>query len=136
MSLESTKKAMEVLIRTAQEHPFPGLLTLRYVWQSQALLAFTKFPITCTIELPAANSRRTHHFYDAAYTALKKEGIPFTLHWGQTNDLQTDGAGKVRERWGTHTVTRWLLARRKILSTPAELKRFSNDLSDWCQLSS
>jgi hypothetical protein len=132
VSLHDAVQAMEVLIATAKAHPFPGLLTMRYVWQSKAMLAFTRFPVTCTIELPAAASQRTRQYYTRAFDALKAVGIPFTLHWGQMNDLNE---GNVRARWGDDTVSRWIQARRRLLSAPGERYRFSNDLSDRCGLS-
>jgi hypothetical protein len=132
VSLEDAVLSMEILIKTAKAHPFPGMLAMRYVWQSEAILAFTRFPITCTIELPAAASTRTTEYYSRAFDALKGAGVLFTLHWGQMNDLDES---KVRARWGDDTVNRWLKARRTLLST-AELRyRFSNNLSDRCGLS-
>ncbi len=44
-------KAMDLLGKlTRDEGPIPGIFAMRFVKQSQATLAFTKFPITCVLE--------------------------------------------------------------------------------------
>ena len=131
VSLDTTASAMDVLIHTAKEFPFAGLLSLRYVCASRAKLAFTKFaPVTCTIELPAAGSPRTVEFYTRAFNALKAAKIPYALHWGQMNNFTSR---TVREMWGA-VVDDWIAARHALLTTPNARYMFSNKLSGDCGL--
>ena len=52
VALENVPRVMDGLLDIAQKHPFPGILALRYVPRSKASLAFTRFDMTCTIEIP------------------------------------------------------------------------------------
>ena len=132
IALADAVRAIEVLTKTAQSYHFPGLLALRYVRRSNALLAFTKFdPVTCAIELPAAGGHRTQEYYRRAWAALKANEIPYTLHWGQCNDFD---AQTVRSMWGT-SVDRWVTARNGFLS-PIGRHMFSNDLLTRCKMDS
>jgi hypothetical protein len=131
VSLDTTIAAMDMLIHSAKKFPFAGLLSLRYVRASKAKLAFTKFaPVTCTIELPAAGSKRTAEFYARAFNALEAAKIPYTLHWGQMNNFTPQ---RVRNMWGT-AVDGWIAARHSLLTTPKARYMFSNKLSGDCGL--
>ena len=96
---------------------------------SDALLAFTKFETTCTIEMTGAGGRRTEKFYARAWAALDKAGIPYTQHWGKINNTT---AANLRTRWGS-SVDQWIAARQSLLS-PAGRRLFSNDLLSRCEL--
>ena len=100
------------------------------------LSGFTKFPVTCCIELPAAGCEATIEFYDTVFPALDAAGIEFTLHWGQMNDYQSGGATKVRNRWGDAAVNSWLTARESLLDTQVLRERFSNQMLEDCGLNS
>ena len=124
-------RAMEVLGKLARQHPFPGLLCMRYVRPSLAPLAFTKFaPVTCTIELPAAASARTTSYYERSFRALEDANISYTLHWGQMNNFNPDS---VRRMWGSG-VDAWLGARERLLPTSADRFRFSSPFTESCGL--
>ena len=124
-----TERAVETLIDVAREYPFPGMFGLRFVKQSTALLAFTRFETTCTIEMTGAGSRRTLGFYNRAWAALEARGIPFTQHWGKVNN--TDRSN-LCDRWGG-AAAEWLAARRSFLGS-AGRAMFSNDLLAACGL--
>jgi hypothetical protein len=130
--LERAVQVMDALCQLAEQHPFPGLLCMRYVRASNAPLAFTKFvPVTCTIELPAAGSTRTSAYYARALHRLEAANIPYTLHWGQMNNFDEPGA--VRRMWGSG-VDDWLAARQRLLTTPAARYRFSSPFTEVCGL--
>lgn len=88
-----------------------GVMACRWVKASRATLAFTQFPITCTIEIPGMANANTQAYYDAAYKALFASGIPTTAHWGQIYPVGPDillaYGGKVQQ---------WLDARAQLLS--------------------
>jgi hypothetical protein len=129
VDLSNAGAAIDTLIDVAGAYPFPGLFGLRYVQRSDAFLAFTRFDITCTIEMTGAGSQRTLGFYDRAWTALDRAKIPYTLHWGKVNNTTCDN---IRVRWGSD-VDHWLSARRLLL-TGAGRAMFSNELLAACQL--
>lgn len=131
VELRNAIAATEILVDAARRFPFPGVLALRYVRPSKAKLAFTKFaPATCTIEIPAAGSKRTIEFYEKAFAALCNAHIPYTLHWGQMNNFTPKN---VRNMWGS-AVDEWIAARHRLLTSAHARLMFSNDLLTLCGL--
>jgi hypothetical protein len=127
----NTLAAMETVIDVARGYNFPGLFGLRFVKRSSALLAFTRFDTTCTIEMTGAGGSRTLNFYDRAWAALEARGIPFTQHWGKINNIQRSN---ICERWGD-SAAGWLAARRAFLG-PNGRAMFANELLTACGLES
>src|SRR5687768_6223422 len=126
-----TRAAMETVIGVAGDYSFPGMFGLRFVKRSTALLAFTRFDTTCTIEMTGAGGPRTLNFYDRVWAALEARRIPFTQHWGNVNNIQRSN---ICARWGD-AAAGWLAARRKFL-TPKGRAMFANDLLTGCGLES
>jgi hypothetical protein len=129
VDLANAGQALGTLIDAANRYPFPGLFGVRYVQRSDALLAFTKFETTCTIEMTGAGGLRTQKFYARAWAALDKAGIPYTQHWGKINHTT---AANLRTRWGAG-VNQWIAARQSLLS-PSGRRLFSNDVLSRCEL--
>lgn len=69
--------------------PIPGILSMRFVKGSSATLAFTRFPVTCVLEVDGipweANNNMIglDEFLAEVLKAFKSAGIAFTLHWGK-----------------------------------------------------
>jgi FAD binding domain len=124
---------VEIIMEEAKKVPFLGLVALRYIKKSRATLAFTKFDTTCAIEIPAVFSHRTLTFYENLWNRLDAEGIIFTSHWGQMNDLDDT---KLRKRWGANLVEEWIESRNTLLKTAAQRNMFSNDFVNNCGLNS
>jgi hypothetical protein len=103
--------------------PFAGLFAFRYVKQSQASLAFTRYSHTCICELDGVFSDRTNNFYTAVWDALEKSGIPFTFHWGKVNELNRT---RLRNMYGAD-LDKWLTARNTLLDAKAQAV-FNNPL--------
>jgi FAD binding domain len=116
--------AANVIFKVCQTTPFPGLVAFRYVKQTKATLGFTKYPITCAIELPATFAKETNKFYTALYAALDTAGIAYTFHWGQCNNLNSTN---VRAKYGTAAIQKWLDARYTLLQTSDQQAMFAND---------
>ena len=110
--------------------PFGGLFAFRFVKQSCALLAFTKFPPTCTIELPCTFGNRSEQFFQRVWLELDNAGIPYTLHWGQQNNLT---AARVRKMYGATKVDQWIQSRNTLL-TPQMREVFSSPFLKECGL--
>lgn len=122
--IAQAEKAVALVMTTAAQANFAGLLGIRFVRNSAATLAFTRFaPLTCTIELPGLNSAGTQNFYKQVYDGMDKAGIPFTLHWGQEGDYSPVRLAKM---YGDAVET-WLQARNQLLPDPVQRYMFTND---------
>ncbi|MEO5928297.1 MAG: FAD-binding protein [Candidatus Kapaibacterium sp.] len=128
--LEYVLHARDILLNAHPEvDEYPGLISFRYIKGSKALLAFTQYPVTCAIELPAAHSDRTLAYYNRIWNDFTAAGIPFTLHWGQMNNFTP---ALVRKMYGGK-VDAWIGARTTLLD-PGMQAVFSNDFLKSCGL--
>jgi hypothetical protein len=92
-------KALELLVNLARkEGPIPGIYAMRFVKQSHATLAFTKFPVTCMIEIDGLNwNPKTdklislQDFCTRIIEVFQANNIPFTQHWGKNADWSFPG---------------------------------------------
>jgi hypothetical protein len=127
---KDSAKALELLTQlTLQEGPVPGIFAMRFVKQSGATLAFTRFPITCMLEIdgltwkPKKNKMISLEEYcTRIIEVLKSNNIPFTLHWGKNADWSFPGLvehmyGQDMNRWKEH---------RNALLGPVNKVLFSN----------
>jgi hypothetical protein len=121
--LQHIRRAVEIISEVAKSYPFGGVVAVRYVKRSRALLAFTKYEPTATIEIQAVDSARSREAYERIWTSYEDEGIPCSFHWGQVLPYKPAHYrwiyGEQRERW--------LSAKARLLS-PAGRKLFSNEL--------
>ncbi|MFL6275420.1 MAG: FAD-binding protein [Blastocatellia bacterium] len=115
VAMEDAARALDVLLTTPEVKDYAGVLAFRWVKGSKALLAFTKFATTCTIELPGSYADRTMAYYNAVWKALEDAGIPYTLHWGQINNFTPE---RVRKMYGA-AVDDWLKSRNQLLKPQA-----------------
>jgi hypothetical protein len=130
VAMEDAVRAYQILTTAPEVQSYPGLLAFRWVKASQALLAFTKFPTTCTIELPAAYADGTTNYYEAVWNALDAAGIPYTLHWGQMNNFTPDRVGKM---YGAAR-DQWVASRQQLLAAPGLQSVFSSAFLQGCGL--
>lgn len=128
MSMElgiDIKDSSRVLDLLFELHPevdvYLGVISYRWVKQTGALLGFTKFPVTATIEFNASANNRTLAFYQRIWNELEIRNIPYTLHWGQMNDFSPQ---KIRKMYGT-AADKWKMCREKLMS-PAARAVFSS----------
>lgn len=91
-------KALEVVsAMTKIEGPIPGIFAMRFVKQSDATLAFTKFPITCMLEIDGVLWNKSNKLMSLEeygrrmIEVLQQNDIPFTLHWGKNSDWSFPG---------------------------------------------
>lgn len=124
-------KALDLLVKLAREEgPIPGIYAMRFIRQSAATLAFSKFPVTCMVEIDGINWDAGQHdmislekFCTRMIEVLKDNGIPFTLHWGKNADWAFPG---LAEHMYGKRVEVWKAERKKLLRPEME-KLFSND---------
>jgi hypothetical protein len=137
MSLEigidanQTSIIVNKILDVATQFPFVGVIALRYIRKSKATLSFAKFSKTCTIEIPGIKSNNTQKFYNKLWERLDADGVDFTFHWGQMNNLN---AQNIRKRWSNEAVDAWIEAREEILKTPKQRFMFSNQFIIDCGL--
>jgi hypothetical protein len=107
-------KALELLVNLAKnEGPIPGIYAMRFVKQSGATLAFTKFPVTCMLEIdgliwnPKDNNISLQKFCTRIVEVLQANNIAFTQHWGKNADWSFPGLiqymyGNKAKEWMTY----------------------------------
>lgn len=134
----NTSKAWNVLSNVAKNNgPFPGLFGMRFVKQSGATMAFTKFPYTCMIEIDGVQWEESKKlmsltkFSEKMIEALQQNGIPFTIHWGKNADW---GFPNLVDHMYENQAEKWKQQRNSLLS-PEMARLFSNGFMDTTGLS-
>ena len=128
--LEFAASALEVILGAHRvAGPFAGFIAFRFVRRSDALLAFTRFPVTCTIEFPGVFSRHSERYFEQVWNSLDRAGIPYTFHWGQVNNLTP---ARVRAMYGV-AVDQWIASRER-LRDPRMREVFSSPFLEQCGL--
>lgn len=96
---------------------------MRFVKGTKALLGYTKFDPTCTLEIDAPDTAKTREYANAVWTRLEQAGIPFTMHWGKFNWFLTPA--RLQGMYGEN-VQKWIASREALLS-PEVRRVFTND---------
>ncbi|MBW1297412.1 FAD-binding protein [Aquimarina litoralis] len=124
-----SEKAMNLLGKlTRDEGPIPGIFALRFVKQTKATIGFTKFPITCMIEIDGVLWKKTRkimsleEYNRRMIEVLKENDIPFTIHWGKNSDWEFPGL--VKHMYG-NKAEEWMTQRENLLSSEMQTL-FSN----------
>jgi len=129
--LEESGRAVETILNVhGNSMSFPGVIALRYVKKSEALLAFTRFNMTCVIDLDAVDNKVSRQFFRNVWHAFENQKIPYTIHWGKANELTSD---QLQTMYGDDLET-WLSERRKLIGTKT-CRLFSSPFTDQCGLS-
>jgi len=123
---DSTRVLAEIMALNG-ESAFPGLLGLRWVKKTPATLGFTRFPITCVLELDAVDSGKTNRFLVRVWDRLDALSIPYTMHWGKVNFGLTPE--RMHRAYGTANVDNWRLARQQLLDAPTRAV-FTNEFME------
>nr|WP_294949361.1 FAD-binding protein [uncultured Mucilaginibacter sp.] len=117
--------------------PIPGILSARFVKATEATLGFTRFPVTCVLEVDGTLWEENLHmisldaFLTEVIKAFKSNGIDFTLHWGKNAPWSFPGLvdtiyGDADDEWKDM---------RSVLLTKPMADLFSNDFLDTVKLS-
>lgn len=129
--MNRTEEAVDLItgvIRHAyktKNQPFMGPVALRFVKGSPATLAFARFsPITCTIELPGARLRWVPQIYRDIFEGLHAAHVPYVLHWGQEGQFDAES---LERSFTSERLSTWKAARHRVLNTPEQRARFSNE---------
>ncbi|MEJ0106459.1 MAG: hypothetical protein WDO19_29675 [Bacteroidota bacterium] len=88
---KDSPRALDLLANLAKtEGPIPGMFAMRFIKGSKANLAFSRFPVTCMIEIDGVlwkgNKKiiSIEKFCTRMLEVLKENNIQFTIHWGRT----------------------------------------------------
>ena len=135
---KDSPKALKLLADLANnEGPIPGIFAMRFIKQSEGTLAFSKFPITCMIEIDGVLWKKSRklmslkEFSKRMIEVLKANNVPFTIHWGKNSDW---GFPDLVKHMLGNKVDEWKNIRSALL-TPEMAKLFSNDFTDTTKLS-
>ncbi len=132
-----SSKTLEVLTELTRKHPVPGIFAMRFIKQSEATLAFSKFPFTCMIEIDGIQWSDKEklislkEYSTKMIQVLKDTNIPFTIHWGKNANWGFHGL--VEHMYGDK-VKKWKKVRSSLLSTQMQ-DLFSNEFLDSTKLS-
>ncbi len=95
---KDTGKALDLFIRLVNEEgPVPGAMALRFIKASKATLAFTRFPMTCILEMDGIlwkgnqDMISPEDFERRIIEAFMAAGIKFTIHWGKNANWSFPG---------------------------------------------
>jgi len=131
MNAFDASRVLEEIILINEQSPFAGAIAFRYVKGTEALLGFTKFPLTCILELDGVDSSLTRDFFQTVWDRLEELNIPFTIHWGKIN-FGLD-AQRVRNMYGDTVVDKWIDCRHQLLDEETR-QVFTNKFMEKCGL--
>ncbi|GAB2591560.1 FAD-binding protein [Spirosoma areae] len=131
LNATDSPQALEEMVALNKQTAYPGVMAMRWVKQTPATLGFTRFPITCVLELDGVDALLTRQFLERAWNRLDALGIPFTMHWGKVNFGLT--ASRVRQMYTDARVDAWLAARHYVLDAPSRAV-FTNEFMETCGL--
>jgi hypothetical protein len=114
-----TAKAVKLTIDAVNTgaQAFAGLVAVRFVPQSMATLAFSRFGPTCTIEIPAMGGHKSDSVFRRVLKSIDRAGIDYTLHWGQALYFEPRD---VVAMYGPERVAAWQNARASLLDTAGQ----------------
>jgi FAD/FMN-containing dehydrogenase len=126
--IDQVAKAYQVILDLNKvKGPFVGVLSFRYAKQSAGTLAFTRFAPTCILELDSVKSPACYRFYKACWTALDKQKIPYSFHWGKINGLNKT---RIKKMYGK-SLTAWLAARNTLLDKTYQAIFTNDQMREW-----
>lgn len=131
MDSRDSPRVLEKIIELNAQSAFPGILGLRWVKKTSAILGFTRFPITCVLELDGIDSALTNQFLERVWNALDAAGIPYTMHWGKVNFGLNPS--RIRQMYPDEAVDTWLKARHQLLDAQTRAV-FTNEFMEKCGL--
>jgi hypothetical protein len=123
--------AIREIVALNKRHPFAGVLALRFVKGTAATLGFTKFPISCVLEMDGVDSDLNRQFFDKVWNRFEELNIPYTLHWGKIN--HNLNPKRLVAMYGQDQVNKWKSSRARLL-TPEVQAVFTNKFLERCGL--
>ncbi|MBL4664058.1 MAG: FAD-linked oxidase [Flavobacteriaceae bacterium] len=133
-----SRKTLDVLTKlTRDEGPVPGIFAMRFIKKSDGLLAYSRFPYTCMVEIDGIQWKKSkklislEEYATRMIEVLQANDIPFTIHWGKNATWEFPGLAQ--HMYGMD-VNRWKEYRSALLSKEMA-KVFSNNFIESLGLS-
>lgn len=126
-----TRRVLEICQEVNRRKKLAGALGLRFVKGTAATLGFTRWPVTCVMELDGADARVNHRFTRLLTRQLEQEGIAYTMHWGKISPVWD--ARRIEQMYGRKQVKAWKQQRSRLLR-PEVQELFNNDFLERCGL--
>lgn len=114
--------AFDLIIDSFREGGGGTVVTMRFLHKAQGLLAPARWEDNVVIDFDGPNVDSSHRGYKQVIAALDEANIPFTRHWGKTNNLDES---RVKQDYG-QAFDDWKSAQAQIMSDPADRKVFAN----------
>jgi hypothetical protein len=123
---KSVLDALDLLIEVVnkEKNYFAAPIAFRYVKKSTAMLAFTRYEDTVTIEMPGLDDLASDRGHKAIFEAFETSNIPHTYHWGQNFPKNKKW---VEKSYDKETVDLWKKKRSELLGEKG-CRIFSNGL--------
>ncbi|GAX17043.1 hypothetical protein FisN_5Hh428 [Fistulifera solaris] len=122
-------EAIEIIFKIVDRDPMAAPVAVRLVKKSGATLAFTKYDLTATIEMPGPCDRilfrHRLRITQMIFKAFAASDIPHTYHWGQQFPLNDVWVPKA---FGEDVVETWKETRADFLGDA--LDTFSNEMME------
>jgi hypothetical protein len=126
VSVRDAPEMIDVLSAVAAEMRLPSISQVRLVHRSEATLGFTQHePKTAVFEVGMINDDRFPEFERRMDAALRKAGVPYTLHWSKNSGIDPE---KLEHMYGAAKIASWKAARRAVFGGDTALMRlFESD---------
>ncbi len=126
LPMDRCVEALEIAFKTYRDlnRVLPVIISSRFVPGSRALLGFTRFERSCTLELDTIRTDDSETYLRRVRENLEAAGIPFTCHWGKLETYLTPA--RVRAMYGP-ALDRWVEVRRDLLENEDVRRVFTND---------
>ncbi|GAX25335.1 hypothetical protein FisN_5Lh428 [Fistulifera solaris] len=122
-------EAIEIIFKIVDRDPVAAPVAVRLVKKSGAMLAFTKYDLTATIEMPGPCDRILFRHrlktMQKIFKAFAASDIPHTYHWGQQLPLNEVWVPKA---FGEDVVETWKQTRADFLGDAVDT--FSNEMME------
>ncbi len=112
----------DLIIDSFREGGGGTVVTLRFVHQAQGLLAPARWKENVVIDFDGPNLESSHEGYKKVVAALDDAGVPFTRHWGKTNNLDVR---RVRSDYEQNMPV-WKWAQSQLMPDEADRQVFAN----------
>jgi len=116
-------EAFDLIIDSFRRGGGGTVVTLRFVRKAKGLLAPAHWPENVVIDFDGPNVESSHEGYKKVVEALDDAGIPFTRHWGKTNNLDEHRVMRDYEQ----NFADWKWAQAQVMPDAADRQVFAND---------
>ena len=115
-------EVFDLIIESFRKGGGGTVVTLRFVHKAQGLLAPARWEDNVVIDFDGPNVESSHEGYKKVVEALDDARVPFTRHWGKTNNLDER---RVKQDYEMHYAN-WRAAQAEIMPNELDRQVFAN----------